>query len=73
VASPSRICDNDGRRTPTTASAVIIDLNQPGVSITTTGPNGDRAGETNLETTRQFVKRCPAQIGINGGFFSRDL
>ena len=50
---------------------VIIDLNQPGVSITTTGPNGDRDGETNLETTRQFVKRCQAQIGINGGFFSR--
>ncbi len=50
---------------------VIVDLNQPGVRIVTTGPNGDRPGETDLETTRAFVKRTGAQIGINSGFFGR--
>jgi len=50
---------------------VIVDLNQPGVRIVTTGPNGDRPGETDLETTRAFVKRSKAQIGINSGFFDR--
>ncbi|MBM4020303.1 MAG: phosphodiester glycosidase family protein [Planctomycetes bacterium] len=50
---------------------VLVDLNRPGVTITTTGPNGDRPGETDLETTRAFVKRRRAQIGINSGFFSR--
>ncbi len=52
---------------------VIVDLNQPGVRVVTTGPNGDRAGETDLETTRAFVKRSQAQIGINSGFFSRTV
>ncbi|HUT58458.1 MAG TPA: phosphodiester glycosidase family protein, partial [Phycisphaerae bacterium] len=37
----------------------------------TTGANGDRPGETDLETTRAFVKRSQAQIGINSGFFDR--
>ena len=50
---------------------VLIDLNRPDVTIKTTGPNGDRPGETDLETTRAFVKRSQAQIGINSGFFSR--
>lgn len=50
---------------------VIIDLTRPGVRITTTGPNGDRPGETDLETTRTFVKRSGGRIGINSGFFSR--
>jgi len=50
---------------------VLIDLNRPGVKIITTGANGDRPGETDLETTRAFVKRIQAQIGINSGFFSR--
>jgi exopolysaccharide biosynthesis protein len=50
---------------------VLIDLKQPGVKIVTTGPNGDRPGETDLETTRAFVKRTGAQIGINNGFFGR--
>jgi exopolysaccharide biosynthesis protein len=50
---------------------VLVDLNRPGVTIKTTGSNGDRPGETDLETTRAFVKRSQAQIGINSGFFSR--
>ena len=50
---------------------VIVDLNQPGVKVKTTEANGDRPGETDLETTRAFVKRSQAQIGINSGFFGR--
>ena len=50
---------------------VIVDLNQPGVRIVTTGHNGDRPGETDLETTRAFVTRSQAQLGINSGFFAR--
>ena len=48
---------------------VILDLNQPGVTIKTTGPNDDPETQTDFETTRQFVKRIGAHIGINGGFF----
>jgi exopolysaccharide biosynthesis protein len=50
---------------------IIIDLHQPGVTIKTTEANGDRPGDCDLETTREFVNRCGAQIGINSGFFSR--
>lgn len=50
---------------------VVVDLERPGVRIKTTGPNGDRPGECDLETTRDFVKRSGGQIGINSGFFSR--
>lgn len=52
---------------------VIIDLNKPGITFKTTESNGDTDGETNLETTRAYVKRTKAQIGINGGFFSRKI
>lgn len=52
---------------------VIVDLGQPGVRIKTTGSNGDGPGECDLETTRDFVKRSGAQIGINSGFFSRTV
>lgn len=48
---------------------VLVDLNRPGVRITTTGSNDDPETQTDFETTRQFVKRIGAQIGINGGFF----
>jgi exopolysaccharide biosynthesis protein len=50
---------------------VVVDLDRQGVRIKTTGPNGDRPGECDLETTRSFVKRSGARIGINSGFFSR--
>ncbi len=50
---------------------VFIDLNRPGVRFKTTKSNGKSGSETDLERTSQFVKRCKAQIGINGGFFSR--
>jgi exopolysaccharide biosynthesis protein len=52
---------------------VFIDLNRPGVQFKTTKSNGNSDSETDLERTSQFVKRCKAQIGINGGFFSRKL
>jgi len=52
---------------------VIIDLKTPGIRFVTTGSNGDHNGETNAETTRDFVSRTKAQIGINGGFFGRSL
>jgi len=52
---------------------VLIDLNAPGITIKTTESNGKVPGETNLETTRQYVQRMKAQIGINGGFFSRSV
>lgn len=48
---------------------VLIDLNRPGMKVNTTGPNDDPDTQTDFETTRQFVKRTGAQIGINGGFF----
>jgi len=48
---------------------VLVDLNRSGVRITTTGPNDDPDTQTDFETTRQFVKRTGARIGINGGFF----
>jgi hypothetical protein len=48
---------------------VLIDLNRPGMKVITTGPNDDPDTQTDFETTRQFVKRTGAQIGINGGFF----
>jgi exopolysaccharide biosynthesis protein len=48
---------------------VLVDLNLPGVKITTTGPNDDPETDTDFETTRQFVRRTGARLGINGGFF----
>jgi exopolysaccharide biosynthesis protein len=48
---------------------VLVDLKQSGVKIVTTGPNNDPDTHTDFETTRQFVQRTGAQIGINGGFF----
>jgi exopolysaccharide biosynthesis protein len=50
---------------------VFIDLNQKGITFKTNEPNGDKPGETTLETTSAFVARSKAQIGINSGFFGR--
>lgn len=52
---------------------VLIDLTLPGLRFATTAANGDRDGDTNLETTSTFVQRVGGQIGINGGFFSRGV
>ena len=48
---------------------VIIDLASPGIRCEVTSGNGNAPGHTDYETTRGFVGRIGAQIGINGGFF----
>ena len=42
----------------------------PGISFMVTPSNGDSIGDTKPETTRAFVTRVGAQIGINGSFFA---
>jgi hypothetical protein len=49
---------------------VEIDMSAPGVSFLVTPSNGDLIGDTTPETTRAFVTRVGAQLGINGSFFS---
>jgi hypothetical protein len=49
---------------------VEIDMSAPGVSFLVTPSNGDLVGDTTPETTRAFVTREGAQIGINGSFFA---
>lgn len=50
---------------------VEIDLSTPGLRFRTTEPNGpDLPGQTTLETTRAFVGRIGAQIGINANWFA---
>lgn len=52
---------------------VEIDLEDPEVRFTTTPGNGEEGPrETWCETTREFVKRTGAQVGINGNFFIND-
>jgi len=48
---------------------VEIDLTTPGLSFQTTESNKDMAGKMKLETTRAFVDRFHAQIGVNANFF----
>src|SRR4051812_21718053 len=47
-----------------------IDPHAAGVSFLVTPSNGDLPGDTTPETTRAFVTRVGAQLGINGSFFS---
>ena len=49
---------------------VEIDTKAPGISFLVTPSNGNLIGDTKPETTRAFVTRVGAQIGINGSFFS---
>ena len=49
---------------------VEIDPHAPGISFLVTPSNGDLIGDTTPETTRAFVTRVGAQIGINGSFFT---
>jgi hypothetical protein len=51
---------------------LIIDLNTPGISFCVTPANGDAAGETNIQTVRDFLIEQNAQIAINAGFFFWD-
>jgi hypothetical protein len=47
-----------------------IDMSAPDISFLVTPSNGDLIGDTTPETTRAFVTRVGAQIGINGSFFA---
>ena len=47
-----------------------IDPHAPGIEFMVTPSNGDLIGDTKPETTRAFVTRVGAQIGINGSFFA---
>jgi hypothetical protein len=49
---------------------VEIDPHAPGISFMVTPSNGDLIGDTKPETTRAFVTRVGAQLGINGSFFA---
>lgn len=57
---------------PMAIHLVEIDLSLPGLRFQTTEPNGDGPRETWTETTRAFVARTGAQIGINASFFAHD-
>ena len=50
---------------------LLIDLKNPHIRFEVTGDTIDAQGRTIHETTRHFVQRKHAQIGINGGFFER--
>lgn len=58
----------DGR--PQRAIAVRIDLRASGIEFLTTEGNGDAGGETNSETTTDFVRRHGLQVAINANLFS---
>src|SRR4029078_5210140 len=47
-----------------------IDPHAPGISFLVTPSNRDTIGDTKPETTRAFVTRVGAQLGINGSFFA---
>ncbi len=51
---------------------LVIDLNTPGLSFRVTPSNGDSAGETTIQTVRNFLIEQNAQIAINAGFFFWD-
>ena len=58
---------------PQVAHIVTISLDAPGLRFTTTASNGpDAPRETWCETTRGFVEKTGAQIGINGNYFIYD-
>lgn len=49
---------------------VEIDTTAPGIEFLVTPSNGDLSGDTTPQTTRAFVTKVGAQLGINGSFFS---
>jgi len=55
---------------PVAYDLIDIDLSVPGISFRATESNGpDRDGDVDRETTREFVTRQNAQIGINAAFY----
>ena len=57
---------------PMAAHVLQIGLAAPGIHFSATEPNGDGPRETWTETTRDFVARTGAQIGVNANFFEYD-
>jgi hypothetical protein len=49
---------------------VEIDPHAPGIRFAVTPSNGSLTGDTTPQTTRAFVTKVKAQIGINGSFFA---
>ena len=47
---------------------IEIDLSTLGIDFAITPPNGNRPGETDGQTTRQFLTQQNAQVAINGSF-----
>ena len=47
---------------------VKLDLSDPAIQFELTPPNGNKPGDTQLETTLQYVQRVGAQVAINAGF-----
>jgi len=47
-----------------------IDPTAPGISFKVTDSNGALPGDTNLQTTKDFVTQQNAQIGINASYYS---
>lgn len=57
---------------PLAVHVVEIDLTDSHIRFKTTESNGDAPRDTRVETTRDFVARTGAQIGINASFFMMD-
>ncbi len=51
---------------------LIIDLKSSGIGFYVTPSNGSSAGETNAQTTSNFLRSCNAQMAVNGDFFDYD-
>lgn len=54
---------------PVVVNILEIDMTAPGVRLEMSPGNGEAPGEITRETTRSFVDRIGAQIGINVGFY----
>jgi hypothetical protein len=57
---------------PLSVFVVELNLRDPHLRFTTTESNGPAPRDTRTETTRDFVKRRGAQVGVNANFFTLD-
>jgi len=55
---------------PLVINMVEIDPSAPGLSFTSTPPNGDAPGQFTRQTTSSFVESTGSSVGINADFFS---
>jgi hypothetical protein len=58
---------------PLAINVIEVDLGAPGIRFQLTEPNGPLAGDTTFETTRSFVNRVGAQVGVNIHFYGTAL